>query len=310
MEKFYLNKLVEKFNFEVLAGADKLDSTLINVYGLNRAGLELTGFFAPTSDNSRRVVLVSSKEYNYMHQFDEKTKTKKYEALMKSGIPAIIITQKFKDKTIIATAKKLDFPLLKINYPSTSEISRKVLDYFDDYFAPTTEVHASLVNIFGQGVLINGVSGIGKSEVTIDLVKKNHMFVGDDRIILTNKSNRIYGKSHPILKNLVEVRGIGIMDISLSNGYQVIMDETEVNLVIELFRFDNKSADSTDRLGNEYTTNKILDVDIPVLRIPVSSGRNIANIIESAVAQLKINQSDAKVDVIKLMNERSSTSND
>lgn len=304
-DKFYLSDLVSKFKFKVLAGEDKLATTEIKVYGLNRAGLELTGFYAPANDNSRRIVLVSSKENVYMSQFDEKTKMKKYEVLMKSGIPAIITTQKFKDKTIVKAAQKLNFPLLQVNYRSTSELSQKILDYFDDYFAPTTEVHASLVNIYGKGILIQGISGIGKSEITIDLVKKNHMFVGDDRIILTNKNNHLYGKSHPILQNLVEVRGIGIMDISLSNGYQVIMDETEVDLVVELFKFDNKSASSVDRLGTEYSTTTFLDVAVPKIKIPVSSGRSIANLIESAVAQLKINQSNAKVDVIKLMNERS-----
>jgi HPr kinase/phosphorylase len=304
VKKLTIKTLMDHFGLEVISGEKHLDNE-ITVYGLNRAGLELTGFFSPSDDRKhKRAVMMSSKENFYMNQFDEQTKHDKYAAVMKSGAPVILITNKFVDQTLIAVAKELDFPLLCTNYPSTSELTQKILDLFDEYFAPTEEVHASLINIFGKGILITGESGIGKSEISLELIKNNHLFVGDDRIVLTNKGSRIYGKSHPVLRNLVEVRGIGIIDVSKTNGYKIIMQETTLDMIIELFKFGSDGIDSSERLGRETTNKKVLGVDIPHLKIPVSSGRNIANIIESAVAQLKINQSDVTEDIISLMNKR------
>ncbi|AVP49478.1 HPr(Ser) kinase/phosphatase [Williamsoniiplasma luminosum] len=305
MKKLFLKDLVETFNFKILAGESKISNTEIKVYGLNRAGLELAGFFGQPNDNSKRLVLLSTKEYNYMMQFDLAIKRQKYETLMKSGIPAIVLTQKFTDPELTNIAKELNFPLLITDSDiSTLNLTKKILEEYDQYIALQEEVHASLVNIFGKGILITGASGIGKSEATIDIIKKNHMFVGDDRIILTNKNNKIYGKSHPILQNLIEVRGIGIIDVSWTNGYQAIMYETEINMLIELIPFAQDGCDETERLGNEYQTVTILDKKIPSLKIPVKAGRNIANLIETAVAELKIKETGKARDIVEVMSER------
>ncbi|KAF5295800.1 hypothetical protein FQA39_LY12973 [Lamprigera yunnana] len=218
---------------EVVSGANNLDGT-INVYGLNRAGLELAGYFAQNKDPKTK-----------------QTRTKKYKDLLNSGSPLIIVTQKFTDDLLFAVANEQNFPVVRVNAPSTNEISQQILDYYDEIFAPSEEVHASLLNIFGKGVLIQGESGIGKSEVSIELIKNNHLFVGDDRIILTHKGGKVYGKSHPVLEHLVEVRGIGIIDLSKTLGYQVMMYETPIDIVIELTKFKEGGIDTTDRLGND-----------------------------------------------------------
>ncbi|PPE05821.1 HPr(Ser) kinase/phosphatase [Williamsoniiplasma lucivorax] len=305
MKKLFLCDIASKFNLEILSGQDKISHTQIKSYGLNRAGLELAGFFETMTDNLRRLVLLSSKEFHYMQQFDDAVKTEKYETLIKCGIPGIIVTKKFHDPQLVAVAQKLNFPLLFANMDiSTSTLTKKILDEYDDYFAPQLEMHASLVNIFGKGILITGASGIGKSETTMDIIKRNHMFVGDDRIVLINKNNKIYGKSHPILQNLIEMRGIGIVDVSWTNGYQAIMTETEINMQIELIPFGQHGIDDTDRLGNEYKNVSILDQNIPYLKIPVKAGRNIANLIETAVAQLKIKETGKAKDVVELVGQR------
>ncbi len=306
-EKLTLKKICDQFGMEVLAGADKLETKTVNVYGLNRAGLELTGFFVPVpnSNNARRMLLLSSKEGAYIQQLDEKTRAQRYEKLMLDSIPGIIVTQKFDDLvTITKVAKGKDFPLLKVEAESTSELTQKVLDYFDNFFAPQTEIHGSLVNIYGQGVLITGKSGIGKSEMVIELIKNNHLFVGDDRIVVTNKSSVLYGRSHPILQNLIEVRGIGIMDMSKTNGYQAIMDVTTIDLVVELFSFEQNKLDDSERLDAHYQTQNLLGVDVPFIRIPVSSGRSISTIVEAAVGQLKLVKSGNAEDIVQLMDER------
>lgn len=306
-EKLTLKKICDQFGMEVLAGTDKLATKTVNVYGLNRAGLELTGFFVPVpnSNNARRMLLLSSKEAVYIQQFDEPTREERYEKLMLDSVPGIIVTQKFGDlATITKVAQAKNFPLLKVETESTSELTQKILDYFDNFFAPHTEIHGSLVNIYGQGVLITGKSGIGKSEMVIELIKNNHLFVGDDRIIITNKSSVLYGRSHPILKNLIEVRGIGIMDMSKTIGYQAIMDVTNVDLLVELFPFEQNQLDDSERLDAHYQTKNMLGVDVPFIRIPVSSGRNISTIVEAAVGQLKLVKSGNAEDIVQLMNQR------
>ncbi|QHX36317.1 HPr(Ser) kinase/phosphatase [Spiroplasma sp. BIUS-1] len=302
MSKLYAKKIIDFFDLEVVSGEEQINN-VIEAYGINRAGLELTGYFEGGT-KSHRIVVMSTKEYSYIMNFDEEERKKRYEKLFSRKIPMIIITNKFEDKVVIETAKKLDCLLVRTKNDSTSDFTQNVLEFMDDYFAPLTEVHASCINIFGKGVLLIGESGIGKSEITLDLVKANHLFVGDDRIVITKKSNELYGKSHEILKNLVEVRGIGIVDVSQTNGYQVILEKTKIDLVIELTQFKKNGIDDSERLGNTFAGYEILGVDIPYIKIPVSSGRNIPNIIEAAVAKLKIKQSGLYEDETQVLSER------
>ncbi|WP_338985218.1 HPr(Ser) kinase/phosphatase [Spiroplasma endosymbiont of Diplazon laetatorius] len=302
MSKLYAKKLIEAFKLEIVSGKDKLDNR-IEAYGINRAGLELTGYFEE-GEKSHRIIVMSTKEYSYIMNFEENERRIRYEKLFSRNIPMIILTDKFEDQVAIDVAIKMDSLLVRTNTESTSDFTQSVLEFMDDYFAPLTEVHASCVNIFGKGVLLIGESGIGKSEITLDLVKTNHLFVGDDRIVITKKSNELYGKSHEILKNLVEVRGIGIVDVSQTNGYQVILEKTKIDLVIELTQFKKNGIDDSERLGHTFAVYDILGVDVPYIKIPVSSGRNIPNIIEAAVAKLKIKQSGLYQDESQLLSER------
>ncbi|KNG79630.1 HPr(Ser) kinase/phosphatase [Mycoplasma sp. HU2014] len=306
MKKISIKKLIDNLNldYEILAGENNLDNE-IKSCGINRAGLELAGFFRELDDQThRRAVLLSTKEQQYMSMFDKETRMKKYTDLINANPPLIIITKNFDDEVLVDIAKKLNKPLVKILYESTAQLIRRFLDVYDTFFCPTTEEHATLLNIFGKGVLIKGKSGIGKSEIALELVKNNHLFVGDDRIILTKKSNTIFGKSHPILKNLIEVRGIGIFDIAKASGYQIIMEESPVDLVIDLVPFKENGVDSTERLGFEWNETDILGVKVKHISIPVSAGRSITNIIQAAVGQFKINQSDQAENIDDLLEKR------
>jgi HPr kinase/phosphorylase len=300
-KKIRLKDIVEQFELEILTGKDKVVNEIF-VYGLNRAGLELSGFFE-SGNNGHRLILMSTKEFTFMQNFDEKERAERYRALIRWGIPGIIITKKFKDDILLTVANEEGFPILKSNMDSTSEFSRELLEYMDEYFAPSIEIHSSLVNIFGKGVLIKGASGIGKSEITLDLIKKNHMFVGDDRIILKRKANNIYGRSHPIIANMVEVRGIGIINVAETYGYQIIMEESPVDIIIELSNFE-KNSDNYERVGRKFESEKILGSKIPYIKIPVSSGRNIANIVETAVSKLKLTQTTGYKRPVDILDKR------
>ncbi|QGS51518.1 HPr(Ser) kinase/phosphatase [Spiroplasma tabanidicola] len=302
MRKITVRKVAAKLNLVVLAGESGLDN-FIQVYGLNRAGLELTGNFEE-GEKAHRLILMSTKEYNYIMKFSDEERKVRYEKLLNKHIPGVILTKKFDDPIFVQVGHCLGIPILQTQAESTSDFSKDVLDLLDDYFAPTTELHASFINIFGQGTLLTGESGIGKSELALELVKANHLFVGDDRIVVTKKAGALYGKSHPILKNLVEVRGIGIIDVAKTNGYKVIMEQSTVDLIIELSIFKKDGVDDSERLGHDFNTKNILGMEIPYIKIPVSSGRNIQNIVETAVSKLKIKNSGLYKDDADLLTER------
>ncbi|ARU92302.1 HPr kinase/phosphorylase [Spiroplasma clarkii] len=301
MKKLTLNKIVSTLNLEIISGADKMDQQ-IDTYGLNRAGLELTGYFEK-GEKSHRLILMSTKELNYIMQFNEQERRARYEQLLSKKFPGILLTTKFTDELFFKIAKEKNFPVV-LGGDSTAILSKAILDILDDFLSPQTEMHASLINVFGKGVIFIGESGIGKSELAMELVKSNHLFVGDDRIVITKKNGSLFGRSHVILKNLVEVRGIGIIDVAKTNGYKVIMDESPIDLVIELSIFKKDGVDDSERLGKSFQTYRILDQNIPYIKIPVSSGRNIQNIIEVAVSKLKISQSGLYKDDADLLTER------
>lgn len=291
MKKLVVRDLIKKFNFEVLAGSEKSFENELTLYGINCAGLELAGFFPKLDSTNRRIILLSSKENSYVKMVEKKELEKRYHQLMQGKSPAILVTKKFDDELIIKVAQENQYPLIRTNELSTSQLTPLLSDFFDEYFAPTEEIHASLLNVYGKGILLKGVSGIGKSEITLELVRKNHLFVGDDRIVINRKNNHIFGKSHEVLKNLIEVRGLGIIDLSKLYGLQIILEETSIDLIIELINTDDEKYKTIDRLGKEYSYFKLLDIDVPIVKIPVTYGRNISELIEAAVAKLKLDES-------------------
>ncbi|WP_339022854.1 HPr(Ser) kinase/phosphatase [Spiroplasma endosymbiont of Crioceris asparagi] len=299
MNKLTIKKIVSEFKLDVLYGNEYLDN-IVEIYGLNRPGLELAGFTAK-GEKIHRLVLLATKEFKYLTTFTNAEKEKKYEDIFKMNLPAIIITNSFEDKTIFEVAKKYKTPILKSNKNSTT-LTHDILGYLDDWFAPSIEVHGSLVNIFGTGVMLIGKSGIGKSELVLDLVKYNHLFVADDRVVVFKKMNKLYAKSHPILKNLIEVRGLGIIDVTQTFGHQIILDQTSLDLVIELEKFEQ--ADTFERLGSDIKLTEYLETNIPYIKLPISSGRNVANIIETAVAKLKMSQLENYKPALEILQER------
>ncbi|PQP78859.1 HPr kinase/phosphorylase [Spiroplasma sp. ChiS] len=289
MTKFIVKDIVDKFGYEVLAGADGLNRP-IKIYGLNRPGLELAGFDFEKNNSNRRVVLLSNKEQLFVNTLSETVKRERYEYILNENIPMIILTEKFTDKLLFEIAEKHSCPVVRASNITTSRLYQMVLEFFDEHFAPVTEEHASLINVFGKGILLKGKSGIGKSEITLELIKKNHLFVGDDRIIVQQRNNRLYGQSHEILKNLIEVRGLGILDLSKIYGLQVLLDESKIDLVIELIHLDDEQYKSIDRLGSKYKHIKILDTKVPIVTIPVTYGRNVSELVETAVSKLKLDE--------------------
>ncbi len=173
----------------------------------------------------------------------------------------------------------------------TSELLSSVISYIDRKNAPISRLHGSLMSIYGEGVIIKGKSGIGKSELVLNLLKKNHLFVADDALDIIEYSGELFGKASPFIKNFLEIRGIGIIDIKKALGIEVIINSTKISLIVELKYLEEVKID-IDRLGNETTYESIHNQDVPKIIIPVSQGRDLASIVEMAVIVHKMKKYD------------------
>lgn len=292
MKSFTVSDIIKKFDLKVLYQNKNmpLEKRLITTLGINRGGLELSGFKSKRITLARRVMLLSSKESEYISTLDVSNYEGHFVNILEKHIPAIFVTTNFKySKNLYEIAKKLDseVPIIQF-FGNTSEFNSTVTLYITECLAPLTNIHGTLINIFGYGVLITGPSGIGKSETTLDLIRSGHLFIGDDSINILKVNNKLIGKANEMIKNLIEIRGIGILDVTKMYGYHVILPESQINLIIQLFNENDKSWAKVDRLGSNLEFQEYFGIKIPKFKIPVTSARNLADLIESAVISLKL----------------------
>ena len=252
----------------------------ITVPDTNRPGLAFTGYFEHLP--YERVQIIGIAEHTYLTNLSYE---KQCEMLTKifspSQVPCCIITRSFEpSKSMVEIFNKLNVPLISTPL-SSAQLLGDLLFYLDEKLAPMERVHGVLCNVYGLGVFIRGKSGVGKSECALELVKRGHMLVSDDTVEITKRSGRILmGKSTGIVKHHMELRGVGIIDIRNMFGIANILDESKIELVINLV--DWLEVKKYERLGiDEYYAN-ILGVKIPELTIPVAPGRNLAIIVETA----------------------------
>ena len=277
--KLSLNKLVENFKMEVIYGTEIIDGIDITTSDVSRPGLQLVGF-VEYFDN-RRIQIMGKAEFTYLEQFSTDERTKKLEDFFKLGFPVLIITrglQIFPEMSDFA--EKYNVPLLRCEY-GTSRLMSMIIRYLSEQLAPCKTRHGVLCEIYGEGILIMGESGVGKSEAAIELVKRGHRLVADDAVEIRKISDStLVGSSPEIIRHFVEVRGIGIIDVKEIFGMGAIKDEQQIDMVIHLEPW--VKGKEYDRLGmvDEYTN--IMGINVPSITIPVKIGRNIAVIVEVA----------------------------
>ena len=277
--KLSLNKLVENFKMEVIYGTEIIDGVDITTSDVSRPGLQLVGF-VEYFDN-RRIQIMGKAEFTYLEQFSTDERTKKLEDFFKLGFPVLIITrglQIFPEMSDFA--EKYNVPLLRCEY-GTSRFMSMIIRYLSEQLAPCKTRHGVLCEIYGEGILIMGESGVGKSEAAIELVKRGHRLVADDAVEIRKISDStLVGSSAEIIRHFVEVRGIGIIDVKEIFGMGAIKDEQQIDMVIHLEPWEK--GKEYDRLGmvDEYTN--IMGINVPSITIPVKIGRNIAVIVEVA----------------------------
>ncbi|MGN1115018.1 MAG: HPr(Ser) kinase/phosphatase [Candidatus Ornithomonoglobus sp.] len=277
--KLPLSKLIEKFQLEVLYEPQNIDSVFVANSDINRPGLQMAGF-SKLFDSSR-IQIMGKVEFSFLEQFQTDEREERLEYFFGLGFPALVITrgqQIFPEMTELA--EKYEIPLLRTEY-GTSQFMSMVIRYLNVQLAPRRTRHGVLCEIYGEGILIMGESGVGKSEAAIELVKRGHRLVADDAVEIKKISDStLVGSSPEIIRHFVEVRGIGIIDVKEIFGMGAIKDEQQIDMVIHLEAWDKNKQ--YDRLGmvDEYTN--IMGINIPSLTIPVKLGRNIAVIVEVA----------------------------
>lgn len=267
---------------------------------INRVGLEIIGHFE-IDDLNKNIIGFGTRESNLMDSVDVDQLENNLKRIFKQKPPLVIcsngVNQKNKD-LIFKWANEFETPVVFVD-TKLSFITTTVGIYIAEHFAPEDFVHGSLVIINGIGVLIVGPSGIGKSEAVIELIQRGHMFVSDDSVIIKRIGNHFIGQSPKITKNILEARGLGLIDIKTIYGEKSIKDKTNIDLVIELKKDDQYNF---DRLGNENYFYDILDGKIKKILIPVRLGRNTASLIEVATS-LFISKNEG-VDTFKEIQER------
>lgn len=277
--KLPLNRIIEEFSLEVLYEPKNIDQIVVTTSDINRPGLQMVGFVEYF--DSSRLQIMGKVEFTFLEQFTSEEREKRLETLFAMGFPALVITrglQIFPEMTELA--EKYNIPLLRCEFGS-SQFMSMIIRYLNVQLAPTKTRHGVLCEIYGEGILIMGESGVGKSEAAIELVKRGHRLVADDAVEIRKISDTtLIGSSPEIIRHFVEVRGIGIIDVKEIFGMGAIKDEQQIDMVIHLEPWEKEKQ--YDRLGmvDEYTN--IMGINVPSITIPVKLGRNIAVIVEVA----------------------------
>ncbi len=246
---------------------------------INRPGLEFDGYLAHF--DNLRLQIVGSVEHYYLKELSPERRYQSCLQLFKQGFPALIITSDRKPfEEMIAAAKETNTPLFTVNN-TASELMANIISSLRVKLAERITRHGVLVEVYGEGILLLGESGVGKSETAMELLKRGHRLIADDAVEIKKVSNKtLVGSSPDIIRHLIELRGIGIVDVRRLFGMGAVKESEKLDLVINLEIWDENAH--YDRFGLEEQYTEILGINVPSLKIPVRPGRNLAMIIEVA----------------------------
>ena len=282
MSKVYtipLSKIVADFRLEVVVAPENFDDIQISSPEVNRPGLALAGFYEVFEPE--RIQLIGKAETKYLNSIEPSTKRVMLQQLVDAKPVAIIYTTDLPaDAAAIERAEKAGVPILRTGL-KTSEIMANLISALNSYLAPRITRHGCLVEIYGEGILLLGDSGVGKSETTIELIKRGHRLIADDAVEIKRVSDKtLLGSAPELIKHYVELRGIGVVDVRRLFGMGAVKEAEKINLVIQLENW--VEGKMYDRLGMDEETVDILGINVPSITIPVRPGRNLAIILEVA----------------------------
>ena len=274
-----IKDIVDELRLEVVYSPKDISDLYISDNDCNRPGLQLMGFYEYF--NAERIQICGNMEYAYMDSLDNKTRHKRIEALFATKIPMFIVARGHEIyPEMLELAQKYEIPIAKTPESTTTFIAA-LIGFLNVRLAPRITRHGVLIEVYGEGILIVGESGVGKSECAIELVKRGHRLVADDAVEIRKVSNfSLVGSSPDNIRHFLELRGIGIINTRRLFGMGAVKVTEKIDLIVELEPWDSEKI--YDRMGvdNEYTS--ILGVKVPSLTIPIKPGRNLAVILEVA----------------------------
>ncbi|NQD66298.1 HPr kinase/phosphorylase [Bacillus haikouensis] len=284
MAKVRTKDLIEKFKLELVGGEEGLHRP-ITTSDISRPGLEMAGYF--NYYPAERIQLLGKTELSFLELLDESERKRRMEALCTDITPGIIISRDLEiPDELVEAANRTSVPVMRSSM-KTTRFSSRLTNYLESKLAPTTAVHGVLVDIYGVGVLITGKSGVGKSETALELVKRGHRLVADDCVeIRQEDTDTLIGTSPDLIEHLLEIRGLGIINVMTLFGAGAVRNYKRITLCINLELWDQKKQ--YDRLGLEEEKMKIIDTDITKYTVPVRPGRNLAVIIEVAAMNFRL----------------------
>lgn len=292
-----IEELIANFNLEVLVEGEK--GKLINVSDINRPGLQIAGFYE-YFDN-KRVQLLGMAEWSFLDCMETELRKKRLNKYFKLDTPCVILTRDLEPhKELLKATKENGRWVLRTKLISTRFIS-KLTNYLDTKLAPETRLHGVLVDVYGIGILISGESGIGKSECALELIKRGHRLIADDAVDIKEIDGVLLGSCPYITSGMLEVRGMGIIDVPAIYGMSSVLNTKTISLMISLNQWDDK--EEYDRLGIDNEFMDILNVPLRKITLPIRPGRNIAVIIEAAAANYRYSL-NSKVTPVETINMR------
>ncbi|EAG4058843.1 HPr kinase/phosphorylase [Listeria monocytogenes] len=276
--------LKERLNLELICSETGLERP-ISTSDLSRPGLELTGFFSYYPED--RVQLFGMTEISFSEGMEPEERLKRYKQMCTKWTPAFVISRNLEvPKELVAAAKEADIPVLRSRL-KTTRLSVYITNYLESRLAPVISMHGVLVDIYGLGVLITGSSGVGKSETALELVKRGHRLVADDNVEIRQEDEMtLIGSSPAIIEHLLEIRGLGIINVMTLFGAGAVRSSKKITIVVHLENWDPDKH--YDRVGLDQEKTKIFDMDIPKITVPVRPGRNLSVIIEVAAMNFRL----------------------
>ena len=281
--KLKIDDIASELNLSILYKGD-VDEIYVNTSDLNRPGLQMAGFFEYFAVN--RIQLFGMVEMTYLQNLDPELKRERLNKYFASQVPCVLIGRNLTPPPeMIEAAQKYNTPVLMSGL-TTTKLSHKTTVYLDKVLAPSISRHAGLMDVYGVGIMLLGDSGVGKSETALELVKRGHRLVADDVVEIVKLSdNQLIGQSPESIRHMMEIRGLGIIDVRTLYGIGAVLLEKSIELAVQLELGD---VTHIDRLGliDDYIT--LLGVQIPTITIPIRPGRNLAIIIEVAAMNFRL----------------------
>ena len=275
-----LKTLTERVSLEVVYTPKELDQINVEIAEVNRPGLFLAGYY--DYFDKLRLQIMGLAEMNFLSGLSAEKRYERLDQLFGQQPPAVIVCRSEELEPfpeMLELAQKHGVALLRSN-EMTCTLMGSLISVLNLELAPRITRHGVLVDVYGEGVLIFGDSGIGKSETAIELIKRGHRLVADDAVEITRIGSTLSGTAPELIRNYLEVRGVGVIDVEKLFGVGAVQDSTQIDLVIQFEKWEDDKF--YDRLGLDENDTTILDVPVPQITIPVSAGRNLAAIVELA----------------------------